>query len=150
MEKFKIEEICAKDKSKIEKVKEIEKEAFGSGAIDEWVLIPLARYGKIYSLNMDGEIVSIVEMLKTWKSDEIYIYSFATKKEFQGQGYGKKLIIEIIERLKEQKIKRVILTVAPKNSVAISLYKKLGFLEGEFLEAEYGKGVDRIKMVLEL
>lgn len=44
--------------------------------------------------------------------------------EYRGLGIGKKLMIEIMDHLKN---KQIILYVDPKNEVAINLYKKLGF-----------------------
>jgi ribosomal protein S18 acetylase RimI-like enzyme len=45
--------------------------------------------------------------------------------KYRGLGIGKKLMIKIMDHLKNKKI---ILYVDPKNEVAINLYKKLGFI----------------------
>lgn len=51
------------------------------------------------------------------------IYSFAVSMEYQRQGYGKRLLKGVISQLKH-----VNLTVRSKNTNAISMYEKAGFI----------------------
>ena len=45
-------EINEIDYSVIYQVQEIETEAFGEGAMNEWFLVPFIRYGKVYVLRI--------------------------------------------------------------------------------------------------
>ena len=48
--------------------------------------------------------------------------------------------------LKNLSYKEIELTVAPENEIAISLYKKHGYIQEKFLENEYGEGIHRYMM----
>lgn len=150
MVKCEFKEIYAEEKNLINQVKMVEEEAFGEGAIDEWVLTPIIRYGKVYALVKDTEIINFVEMLKKWGKEEAYIYSFATKSKYRGKGYAKELLEKTINELKKENLKRVSLTVAPENERAIGLYESFGFIKKDMYKNEYGEGIDRIYMEKEL
>ena len=55
------------------------------------------------------------------------ILRIGIKKEYQGRGFGKKLLKELLEILKEKGIKAVFLEVRENNAPAIRLYEKNGF-----------------------
>jgi ribosomal-protein-alanine N-acetyltransferase len=59
--------------------------------------------------------------------DEGEILRIGIKKEYQGRGFGKKLLKELLEILKEKGIKAVFLEVRENNAPAIRLYEKNGF-----------------------
>ncbi len=139
-------EIDVENYEEIEAVKEIEKEAFADGAIDEWVIKPIARYGKIMAVKEEKEIAGIVEMWKMWDENKVYIFSVAVRNKYRGMGYGSFLLEKTINYLKEQGIKEVMLTVSPENKKALNLYKKFEFKEEKLLKDEYGKNIDRLKL----
>ena len=144
-------EIKAKDKKYIEQIIEIEKEAFGeSGGVDEWILKPIIRYGKVFVLIIEDEVIGIAEYIRDFDGDEVFLYGFSIKKEYRKCGYGKKLLEKSIEVFRENKIKKIGLTVALGNEGAIELYKKMGFKKEEMLKDEYGKGVDRLYLGREI
>lgn len=127
-------------------LKDLEKECFGNGGIDEWVLRPFARYGKIIVLENNGEIISFAELFKIWDENAAYLYSFGTKKSYQRNGFGKKLLEYIIDYCKNSSIEKIKLTVAHENDSALCLYKSLGFKKIKNLENEYGIGIHRCLM----
>lgn len=144
-------EIKAKDKKYIEQIIEVEKEAFGeSGGVDEWILKPIIRYGKVFVLIIEDEVIGIAEYIRDFDGDEVFLYGFSIKKEYRKCGYGKKLLEKSIEVFRENKIKKIGLTVALGNEGAIELYKKMGFKKEEMLKDEYGKGVDRLYLGREI
>jgi len=53
--------------------------------------------------------------------------NFAVMKTHQHQGYGKKLLIETLNRLKHMNVTHVTLEVRPSNGHAIHLYEALQF-----------------------
>jgi len=69
---------------------------------------------------------------------------------FQGQGVGKALLATVLDALGTSDIERVLLTVSPKNTVAVSLYTKFGFTVESFHEAYFGPGEDRYIMAKRL
>ena len=50
-------------------------------------------------------------------------------KEYQGKGFGKKLLQTTLESFKNKNLKKACLWVGEKNERAIKLYKKFGFKE---------------------
>ncbi|UUV19230.1 GNAT family N-acetyltransferase [Fusobacteria bacterium ZRK30] len=144
-------EIEAKDKKYIEQIIEVEKEVFGvSGGVDEWILKPIIRYGKVFVLVIEDEVIGIAEYIRDFDGDEIFLYGLSIKKEYRKCGYGKKLLEESVKVFRENKIKKIGLTVSLENKPAIELYKKLGFKMKEMLKDEYGKGVDRLYFAREI
>lgn len=138
-------EIKAGDKKYIDQIIDVEKEAFGlNGGIDEWILKPIIRYGKVFVLVIEDEVIGIAEYIRDFDGDEIFLYGFSIKKEYRKCGYGKKLLEESIKVFRKNKIKKLGLTVSLENEEAIELYKKLGFKMEEILKNEYGKGIDRL------
>jgi len=53
--------------------------------------------------------------------------SAAVKPGCQGRGVGTKLLSDSLRSLDEQGVTCVLLSVAPSNAAAISVYQKLGF-----------------------
>jgi ribosomal protein S18 acetylase RimI-like enzyme/sugar phosphate isomerase/epimerase len=61
------------------------------------------------------------------REDGIVWLGIVVKKEFQGQGFGAKIMQILISKGKALKIKKIRLSVDNDNQKAISLYKKQGF-----------------------
>ena len=144
-------EIKAKDKKYIEQIIEIEKEAFGvEGGVDEWVLKPIIRYGKVHVLIIEKEVIGVAEYIRDFDGDEIFLYGFSIKKEYRKCGYGKKLLEESVKIFRKNKIKKIGLTAALENNEAINLYNKIGFKKEKILKDEYGKDIDRFYFSMEI
>ncbi|WP_036060131.1 GNAT family N-acetyltransferase [Leptotrichia wadei] len=86
------------------------------------------------------------------------IFEVAIKKEYQGRGFGKKLLIESMKNLIEDKknieIKNIyffknkfLLEVNEKNKKALKLYKKIGFEEISIRKNYYGKDENAVIMI---
>lgn len=126
---------------------ELEESTFGEcGGVDYWVLKALIRYGKVYALLMEGEVVCVIEYMQKFETPEVFLYGISTKESWRRRGLAKKLIKKSEGSLIELGIKKIILTVDPKNDIAIELYKKEGYVITQFQKDEYGKGVDRYFM----
>lgn len=86
--------------------------------------------------NYKGELACLAVVNKTGMSEyipeNILVY-IATNQKFRGQGIGKKMIIEIINRIEGN----LALHVEPDNP-AVELYKKLGFTN-KYLEMRFSK-----------
>lgn len=72
----------------------------------------------VYLLVEDGNLIGSVA-LKENEIDDLIV-----KKEVQGQGFGRKILLWALEQMKE---KKVVLHVAGWNRRAIDLYRKTGF-----------------------
>lgn len=59
--------------------------------------------------------------------EEVQISNIAVHPDFRGLGIGKKVMQEIIDRVKKDGVNYIFLEVRPSNSSALNLYIKLGF-----------------------
>lgn len=69
--------------------------------------------------------------------DEAHITNIAVLPEFRGQKLGEALLNKMIERSREKGIERMTLEVRESNTVAQSLYRKLGFQNGAIRKNYY-------------
>lgn len=143
---MKLIEVKARDTDLIEEIISIEEEAFGkNGGVDEWILKPIVRYGKVFVLRDADGIVSIAEFMKNFDGG-VFLYGLCTKKESRGRGYAREILKKSEEFFRKNEIKKIELTVAPENEEAIGLYKSLDYEIRELQKNEYGKGIDRLLM----
>lgn len=61
--------------------------------------------------------------------DEATLFNIAVEPRFQGKGYGKRLLSELILQLKQQSVLTLWLEVRESNQPAQRLYHSLGFNE---------------------
>ena len=145
-----IRELLPSEKGYINDIAEYEEQIFGDGGIGRWTIMPFIRYGRVYILLEDEEIVSAAEIMRTFDTKDAYIYGFFTKEKFSRKGYGSVLLNFIINEMEKSGIEAVTLTVDPENEKAVNLYLKHGFEKAELLTEEYGENEDRLYMRLEL
>ena len=67
-----------------------------------------------------------------------WILSLLTNPEHQGKGIGFSLLKKLVEIFRKKEMKRVLLTVHPKNKPALELYYKLGFELKELVKDYFG------------
>lgn len=140
-------EVRGGDKELIDEIVYIEEEAFGkNGGVDEWILKPMVRYGKVFVLKDGNRVVSIAEFIQRFNSKEVFLYGLCTRKESRGRGYAGEILRRSEEFFRNRSIDEVGLTVAPDNMAAIALYKNLNYDVVELQKDEYGRGVDRLFM----
>jgi len=60
--------------------------------------------------------------------DEAHITNVAVHPEFRGKGYSKRLMQHLMDYARSRDLERMTLEVRVNNTVAIALYKKMGFL----------------------
>lgn len=137
----------------ISRILNIEQEAFGKGALNEYVVVPLVRYGKVYAaVDEEGSAIACAYYMRDMNDiNTVYLLSVAVLPVFRGQDVGTALLSYSFTHLKHFDIKKVILTVDPANFTALSVYReKLGFTVLESSKNEYGAGEDRLVMTKEL
>lgn len=128
---------------------ELEAEAFGSGGMNEWHIVPLIRHGRVFALRRGGEIIGAVQYMIDWQNrNKAYVVGVSIDGKWRGQSLGTELMAASLKELSKDSIAIVELTVAPGNAAAIKVYQdKLGFRTAGFLPAEYGEGEDRLLLV---
>ena len=87
-----------------------------------------------------------------WRDEDKVCIGISVARKYRHQGLGKKLLSEVIRLVKKKlKPKIIYLTAIPDNAAALTLYKKLGFVENARLpkwEKFRGKYRDSIYMRL--
>lgn len=136
----------------INRLANIEREAFGTGGLNEWHLVPFIRHGKVYIAKNKDEVIGLIQYMREWENPQkAYLMGVSIAKELRGQGFGTMLIKNSLRALKQENIKEVELTVDPENLAAIKIYKeKLGFTSEGLRLDEYGAGENRLVMILSL
>lgn len=145
-----IEQIYKCDAETIQGIVDLETEAFGTGGLNEWHLVPLIRHGRVFVTRENNAVIGSVQYMLDWSQPQkAYMFGVSISKNYRGKGIGTNLLKESINMLAGQGISEVELTVDPKNVAAIRVYEeKLGFRISEFRENEYGEGEDRLVMNL--
>ena len=136
----------------IERLVQLDTEAFGEGGMNAWHLVPMIRHGRVYIYKKDKEIIGSIQYLLDWDNPQrAYMYGVSISKEFRGLGIGSELLIETLKSLYRDNIKEVELTVDANNTRAVKIYEsKLGFKVTDSRKNEYGEGEDRLVMILSL
>ena len=132
---------------------DIEQTAFGDGALGEHMIVPFLRYGKVYAaVDEDDKAVACAYFLRSMDDTETaYLFSAAVLPDFRGYNVATSLLEFALSHLKQYAIFRVLLTVDPANTNALSVYREqLGFSVVDSLKDEYGAGEDRILMSKQL
>ncbi len=134
----------------IQRMVQLESEAFSHGGLNEWHLVPFIRHGRVYAALKNQEIVGLVQYMLDWDNPrKAYMMGVSIAKEVRGRGLGTEFIERSLQMLAGENIEEVELTVDPANIVAIRVYEgKLGFVAKGIRTNEYGKGEDRIVMIL--
>jgi ribosomal-protein-alanine N-acetyltransferase len=78
------------------------------------------------------------------------VINFYVDKEYQGRGFGKKLLKFAIDLCTMSKVKQISLEVRENNEVAIALYEKMGFKFSHKRERYYSDNTDALVMIKEL
>ncbi|HEY4696215.1 MAG TPA: GNAT family N-acetyltransferase [Candidatus Hydromicrobium sp.] len=148
-------EIKSVDRKLVRMIERLERRNLGREAsINQWVIPVIIRYGKFIVAQKSGNdsnIIGVCELIRSWKSENsAFIHSFYVDKGYRGKGIGQKLLQEVISNLKNDGFREIELTVDPGNKAANRLYKKFGFKRIDFRKNEYGRGVNRDLMRLEL
>lgn len=141
-------EVKPSDYEIIENILKNEIESFGvNGSADMWLIKSFIRYGKLYVLLDDeNNLLSVAQFQAILGERKVFLYGLSTVKNQRTKGYASELLSETEKSLRKIGIEEILLTVAPENKEAISLYKKLNYIKIDYLKDEYGKNIDRIVM----
>ena len=73
-------------------------------AID-YVRLPNDEKGRHFGLFIKGKLISVISIFR--KNKDIQFRKFATLKEFQGQGYGTKLLQFLLHLIEEERHEKI-------------------------------------------
>lgn len=79
----------------------------------------------IYMAEVNDKIIGKVHI--EIQKDIGGIYGLGVLPEYRGRGYGREILIHSIIKLKENKLKNIMLQVVTKNENALNLYRSCGF-----------------------
>ena len=97
----------------IKEIVELEEEAFGGkGGVDLWILKALLRYGKVFVLEEDNKIMSIIEYMQCFDKKEVFLYGICTLKKYRNQGNANRIMAESEKYLKNKGYNEIYLTVS--------------------------------------
>ena len=145
-----IEQVKELDPATLTTLVRLENQAFGVGGLNEWHYVPLARHGRVFIFREHEAVVGSVQYMLDWeKPKTAYIVGIVVDEALRGRGIATQLLQASFEKLREEELEGVELTVAPSNVVALKLYEqKLGFVRSAYREHEYGVGEHRLVLVL--
>ncbi len=80
-----------------------------------------------------------------WRSgEEAEILTLAVEKDSRGQGLGRALVVELLDRFRREGVRLVSLEVRSSNAPALSLYRSLGFANSGVRAKYYRDGEDAL------
>jgi len=80
-----------------------------------------------FSLLNDGQTLGF--LIAHQVLDEVTLMNVAVAPQWQGQGYGRKLVAHLVAECKARQVTQIWLEVRASNRTAIQLYESLGFTQ---------------------
>ncbi len=103
----------------------------------------------IFVAENDNEIVGFVIGGVSIKNKKGWLLDIVVREDFRQKGIGTKLVTTCIRSTAKYCKRKVALTVEPKNP-AITLYKRLGFVDVSVEQNYFGVGALRILMEIDI
>ena len=131
----------------LEQIARLEQICFEKGAWTQKMLADSFSQKNFYGLKICSgeEIIAYIGASFTPWEGEIMIV--ATKPECRKKGYAQKLISSVLDYARLNGVEKVFLEVRESNDKAISLYKKMGFIQYGTRKKYYENTEDCINMV---
>src|SRR2546428_1886061 len=93
--------------------------------------------GRVFVLRRDGAIVGMINLLFTISTAEggfvILLEDLVVHKQYQGKGYGRRLLQHAIDFDKQKNFLRVTLLTDRPENVAQAFFRKHGFVESSMI-----------------
>lgn len=87
--------------------------------------LDLNQYSSCYALKDRDKLIGFITYSIIYERSEII--DVIVDNNYRNNGYGKQLILKVIEEARKNKCINITLEVSKSNSVAVNLYKSLGF-----------------------
>jgi ribosomal-protein-alanine N-acetyltransferase len=138
--------------SEIESLIIVDNEAFKENMINIYTAKTFIQYGKVFGLFEGNRLFGFTIFMRSWSDPNLaYLKKMAIASNHRGKGYGKRLLSQSLQEIKNDHISRVVLTVNPNNPPALQLYQKIfHFKVLEKRIKEYGEGQDRLFLELNI
>jgi ribosomal protein S18 acetylase RimI-like enzyme len=119
-------------------------EAFGLTGLRTYDLAVMTQAGAVYMAYVGDEIVGGCQLMRMFDEPGFfYLVGFYVRPDWQRRHVGRALLKAVAGEIKKLGGEGMLLTVAPRNTRAIDLYKRAGFVEETFIPHFYGSGEDR-------
>lgn len=131
----------------------VDREAFPEDPYPPFILRQLIEIhgDRILVLDDGNGLLGYVLFVNTSDGYVSWIMSLAVIPHQRGHGLGRRLMVEVLRRLRTEGVRQVRLTVEPTSAAAITLYGSLGFSSEEGVVRDYfGPGEHRLLMTLAL
>lgn len=107
------------------------------------------QFAKYLLLEVDGTVVGYCGLWLVM--DEAHITNVAVVPELRGRKLGEKLMVKVMDMLRDEGVTMMTLEVRVSNYIAQSLYEKLGFSKGGIRKKYYSdNGEDALVMWVKL
>ena len=125
---------------------EIEHQVFGQSGYDAYVLRQfIDLFGSLFGVAIDGEaVVGYVAGGRSVDTTAGWMLVLAVVPEARGRGIGRRLTDWLLDALVAVGARECRLTVDPKNTGAVSLYRRAGFGEIGHEDDYFGPGEERL------
>ncbi|GAB4268867.1 MAG: hypothetical protein Kow0029_04500 [Candidatus Rifleibacteriota bacterium] len=141
----------ATDYKALDRISEIDCQAFVEDGISVFNLAQFARSGSVFALEIDGEILAEAVMLRNFDDNGANVFGFAVDNAHTSKGLGAKLMQHLLDFARNVGISYLELTMNPDDERAKSFYmKKFGFIKKTDLELHPKKPQKRWLMRLDL
>ena len=117
--------------------------------------------GICYTAELNDEVIGVALLMET-KPDTIEIMNIAIKEEYQNKGFGKKLLLFVIDEIKKTDTRYIEIGTGNPGLIQMILYQKCGFrivgIDFDFFRRKYPEKIyengiecrDMIRMRMEL
>jgi RimJ/RimL family protein N-acetyltransferase len=91
----------------------------------------LLKDGVLYLYKKGVETLGMCKLIRQKHRNEhiLYLGGVAIHPDYIGKGFGRKMMLEIIDYCKNHSVSRIELSVAVHNEKAIQLYESVGFIK---------------------
>jgi ribosomal protein S18 acetylase RimI-like enzyme len=101
--------------------------------------------------NENGDVAGYLSYIEDPDSEGmVELLNLIVIPEYQGKGYGRKMVNHYHDLMSEKKFKKSKLVTSPKNIDAIRFYEKIGYVKEKIIKNYYGQGEDRQLMIFSL
>ena len=149
---MKIQRITRIQDPRAQKILELEREAFGSGAMHAYGLFPLIEAQLVYVFEDSQDILGWALVLnQIERIGAAWLFSYGVAKGHRGRGVGRQGFLLLKKELRGLGFEALGLTVEPKNQAALKIYTEgEALLQKKLVSEYYGAGEDRLFLEISL
>jgi ribosomal protein S18 acetylase RimI-like enzyme len=128
----------------LKQLEEYDFEAFGPTGLRTYDLAVMAEAGMVLLASINDEIVGSCQLMRVLdEPDFFYVVGFYIRPQWRGQRLSREFLWLAAAESRASGAKGLVLTTAPTNVAALTLYKGAGFVVDRFVPHFYGENEDR-------